>query len=345
MMPKALARAALLSALPLLCGCAARQSGTTAPGAAEVEPIPALSVPPFGTELGHPFTFFGVTLYLQAPAPAEVRALVEPLRDKHFPGLHVLDREPEEPDIPIVIARPVTAEDMPPPTLEELEYFGKGLTPAQTQQVAGSPHGLSLIFVDDARHARTNQARQSALVMALAEQLGGYIWDFNTRQLFTRESFEPRLDSANPSVLDHLTIHAYRDGELLRMVTLGMAKYGLPDVEVNHVAANDADATGGLLNIFCALLVEGERPDEEGRMVLALEALRDAKLLEVTETMEGAQRRAEVLVRRTKGQEGDMSEDLLELFFGEADDRFVHERRQAALASFFGSTMIQERAQ
>jgi uncharacterized protein YegJ (DUF2314 family) len=331
-----LASLLLVSILPLALACAGATPKAKQPVAAAQE-LPALTVPPLDGPLEQPFRFFAVTLYLDAPAPDDLRGLVDSVRKKHFPELQYVEGEPDGSKVPAIYAKRASAEEVPPPSLEELEYFGVGLSPEQGKQAVASTHALALLFVDATASSAGNLPRQNAVVSALAERLHGFVWDNDTRQLFARDAYAPRLE-ANPSMLDHITVHAYRNGELVRLVTLGMAKFGLPDVEVNHVAASDARGTGMLLNVLCSLLAQGERPGTDGGLVLSLDAVRDAKLRAALEPIQKASKSTPVVLRRTKGQEGDTSEELLELFFGEADDRFVHERRQAALASFYGMT-------
>jgi uncharacterized protein YegJ (DUF2314 family) len=331
-------RAALCVALPLLVACAAAQPKPQSPASATPEALPALAVPAFAGALGESFAFSRIVIHLQKPAPENVRDIVDTLRKKHFPELKVGTDKPSPGETPAIWAKRVTAEEMPPPSLEELAYFGQGLSPEQSKEAATRQHGVALLLVDDPARVSTNIARQSALVLALAKRLDGYIWDEDTRQLFTPEAFEARASAGAPSVLDHVSMHAYRNGELVRIVTLGMSKFGLPDVESNHVAAADSRSTGMLMNVLCALLIQGDRPAGDGSMELALGAVRDPKLQAAPDVIDGAARRARVFVRRTRGQEGDASETLLELFFGEGDDRYIHERRQATLAAFFGAT-------
>jgi uncharacterized protein YegJ (DUF2314 family) len=326
-------RLALVGTLQLLLACAGAQSKTTTPAAsAQKEALPAIQVPPLEGAVQEPVAFFAAAVYLQAAPPADVSGLLEKLSAEHFPGLHVGEAEPDPNDkLPVVYVKRMTAAEMPPPSLDEIEVLGQGLTPEQASQAAGSKHGLAVFFVGETRRVSSDLPKQNALVLALAEKLQGYPWDETTRQLFSREAFAPRAAEGPPSVLDHVTMHSYRDGELIRIETLGMEKFGLPNLEVNHVAASDANGTALLVNLVGSLLIQGS-------LQVVLDEVKDPKLAMPAELLEGANKRASVLLRRTKTQEGDGSEQLLELFFGEAEDRFVHERRNATLASLFGST-------
>jgi len=82
-----------------------------------------------------------------------------------------------------------------------------------------------------------------------------------------------------PDVAKHVALHEYRDGELFRVVSLGMVKFGLPDVAVNHVAAGDASPMGTLVNPALQRLVERGKLDGPGSLRVSLDDVRqpDAK--------------------------------------------------------------------
>ena len=48
--------------------------------------------------------------------------------------------------------------------------------------------------------------------------------------------------------LAHLVIHEYADGELIRQVTLGQEKLGLPDLVVEQVSRQSSGAMSWLIN-------------------------------------------------------------------------------------------------
>ena len=110
--------------------------------------------------------------------------------------------------------------------------------------------------------ARMHRVHRDALeiMLAVASKTGGLLWDEDTRQLFSHDAWRERTGrwtGSLPDARDLFTIHSYRDGELVRMVTLGLAKIGLPDLVVEHVAPDSAKTMATLINLVAQSMVEG----------------------------------------------------------------------------------------
>lgn len=73
-----------------------------------------------------------------------------------------------------------------------------------------------------------------------------------------------------PSVMSQITIHGYRNGELARMITLGMRKFALPDVVINQVATGHIDMPK-VIDLLCQRFVEGASPVAPGKLTIAID--------------------------------------------------------------------------
>jgi len=129
-----------------------------------------------------------------------------------------------------------------PPDPETLSFSGEGLTPEQVQAVQGSKNVAVLTFVtEDPADAETLNREALTMIEEIAEKSGGLPWDEVTRQLFSLEAWKTRIEFG-PEVPDerwrHFTVHNYRDGALIRAVTLGLGKFGLPELAADEIAAN-----------------------------------------------------------------------------------------------------------
>ena len=228
------------------------------------------------------------------------------------------------------------------PSGDSLEYYGRGLSPEDERAVPASRAVTVLEFVGSAASAHDEYRKALSIVRDLARELGGYIWDEEARNVFTLESFGLRVGAfANgvPVVPKHVTLHLYRDGELLRIVSLGMVKFGLPDVAVEEVAGNYSTSMSSLVNVICQTLVERPELDPNGTLHLALDALENADVKRTFSStfLDNAQRKLDVTLVPVAPEEGDADNRLLELVFP-GDDRERQQRHSAALSTFFGST-------
>jgi uncharacterized protein YegJ (DUF2314 family) len=180
------------------------------------------------------------------------------------------------------------------------------------------------------------------LAAELQRLTGGFLWDEETREAFSPDAWSRRQQSWTggvPDARDHVTIHVYRHGDLVRLVTLGMIKFGLPDVAVEDVATSSTRSMGSLVNLTCQLLVEGTELERAGELEVSIDALRCPACREsLTSSLEaGATRRASLALGQGTLEEGDADNRLIEIAFpGPAPT--LQERHFQLLSSLFGAS-------
>ncbi len=240
----------------------------------------------------------------------------------------------------VQLAQPSISE-FTPPSADSLQYFGRGLSADDERAVVTSRAVTVLEFVGPAANASDQYPKTLSIVRDLARELGGYVWDDETRNLFTLESFAPRaagFENGIPNIAAHVSLHMYRDGELIRIVSLGMVKFGLPDVVVEEVSGASSNSMGNLVNVICQTLVERPGLGTDGALHLSLHAIRnEAAKRSFSDTIDNAKGELDVTLVPVAPKEGDADNRLLELVFP-GDDQKRQERHQAALSQFFGSS-------
>ncbi|MBN1208998.1 MAG: DUF2314 domain-containing protein [Myxococcaceae bacterium] len=239
---------------------------------------------------------------------------------------------------PEALVQPLPPEDLEPMDERMLEYFGRKLEASERKQLLGARHATLLAF--RAPFAQRHEVLLSATRFAhqLAAEHGAFLWDTETREYFSARSWkETRLDGWSggvPPVNAHITLHVYQDGSALRVISLGMAKLGLPDVVVEQVPASMDDGMGRLVNGVAQLLAEGLVPAADGTLEVDLAKVKDARLKRQLQPREGA--RGRVKLRALEGQrdQGDPENVLLELSF--PGTGALEERQRAALDTLLG---------
>jgi len=206
-----------------------------------------------------------------------------------------------------------------PPGVEELGYFARGLSPAEIQRAAATRRATAISVRSRSGPGATSLLLATEEMAAnLAAARGGFIWDATTRQLFTPESLRKQRRGSGPiDVTAHVTMHAYRSGEMIRVITLGMQKFALPDLVIEE--STGGVEIGNMINLAAQLLAEGATLSPTSKLLLDLEALRDPGIREhmTGKLFSGAGRKAEVTALEGRRQEGDPENALLELSFGE----------------------------
>jgi len=181
------------------------------------------------------------------------------------------------------------------------------------------------------------------LVVELARRTGGLLLDDNTREFFSPEAWEShRLrERAAPLVLvRHTTIHAYRDGDYVRAVTLGLQKFGLPDLSVAKLAWSEGRMVEGLINALAQRMAEAPLPVRGGQVDLRVADLQPSSLRSALDDrrLPGATGTAALCLYDARPEPGDADNRQLLIGFDRAAGRDMHERRNLVLTGLFGST-------
>lgn len=167
--------------------------------------------------------------------------------------------------------------DYSPPDESMTQRFGRGLTREQAAALQQSTQALVLDFAQPTTGTMTNLKAALVLTEQIARDTNGLIWDDETREIFTPEAWHKRrLDSWHgevPDVSMHTVIHAYKTDSLVRAITLGMAKFGMPDIVVSDFSWSLNRPMGNLINLFSQAVVEGQSMKRSGEFDLDLHSI------------------------------------------------------------------------
>jgi uncharacterized protein YegJ (DUF2314 family) len=230
-----------------------------------------------------------------------------------------------------------------PPSVENLKYSGRGVTSAQAETLQTSTHAAALTFTYKHGDALTALNHANVVAHDLASRTNGLIWDVETRELFTPEAWKTRRLSAPnngfPDVRNHITIHAYQSGDYFRAVTLGMEKFGQPDLVIDQFGWSLSKQMGNTINLVAQSLIEGVRLPAVGAWDFDVSKIKHAGVKAVYDNnlLEDAKPVATLTLIDAVPDEGDPENRLIELRFDRYDGETVHERNQRFASAFYGS--------
>ena len=231
----------------------------------------------------------------------------------------------------------------PPASLRSLSYFGRGLTGAQAEALQHARIAWLLDFHYPRGDVWPATAAANRFVADLARETYGFIYDIETRETFTPEAFaQQRLfdGKSAPDVAAHTIVHAYKDGEFVRAISLGMKKFGLPDLVIEGFPWSLNRPLGFVLTGAQQAYAEGSITAERGAATLDLRALRHptarAKLAD--ELAAASDGRVKLMLAKVPPEEGDPDNRLVALRFDAYTGGDAHERQATAAASLFGAT-------
>jgi hypothetical protein len=291
------------------------------------------------------YMFFEFAIYY-LPEP-ELDPLVELklLLAEQFTDLQLVDEFTPKTNAPIVAARvnDKVATTYTPPALDSLRYFGRGLSREQAVALQDSKSALVLRFSHPKSHVWSGMRSALRLTEALARRTDGLIWDEETREVFTPDYWrDSRLETwteSFPDISKHITIHAYRETDLVRAISLGMVKFGLPDLVVENFSWSHNRPMGNLMNSLAQAIAEGLELPESGKLDFDIrgiktDAVRQSQLDSLLSNATGV---GLLKLTAAKPKEGDPLNVLLEIGFERYSGPDLHSQQEQLLSSLFGS--------
>jgi uncharacterized protein YegJ (DUF2314 family)/DNA-directed RNA polymerase subunit H (RpoH/RPB5) len=302
----------------------------------------AVEVFPAGAPLKGPVSFVYAIYYAKAPAAEPLAALKASVAQQGAgANLALVTQLAQEPAAAQLVATldDTIQKSYPPPDLKMIQYFGRGLSSAQAEELQLAQLALVFEFRVPASPTYASLRAADRLLFRVAEQTGGFIWDEETREIFTAPEWRKRpvegWKGDVPNVPQHTVIHAYQGDKLLREITLGMAKFGLPDLVVNDVAHSQNNQAGNLINLLAQALVEGAAVGKNGALTLDLKSIRNAQLPFLAENAKAV---AQLSLYKGQAEDGDPNNRLMEIGFDAYPGPDRYARQTALFASLFGFT-------
>lgn len=286
-----------------------------------------------------PEIYWSVLLFHPKPPAKEFVANTRKLLGAKYPQLNppaVADKPRPE-----AVVEPARDEDLDPIDEDMLRYHGRSLTPEERKSLMQARQATVLSFRIPFEKRYETLLSAMRFAYQVASEQNAFLWDAETREYFSPKGWkQSRLDGWSggvPFVQAHIVLHVYQEGEGLRVISLGMAKFGLPDLVVENVSQALSEDMGRLVNTVAQLLAEGGLAlSANGAMEVELSKLKDARLKERLETrlQKGALRRVKLQALEARRDRGDPDNPLLELGF--PGTGALHTRHVAALDALFG---------
>jgi uncharacterized protein YegJ (DUF2314 family) len=321
-----------------------QQQQATTQGASKA--VPDAPVPAGSPQVG-PVHFQFAIYYAKPPATDPLAALRGAL-SKPGAGPRQLTAMPTPATAtePVVYANWNTTtvlQDYRAPSMELLQRFGRGLSREQAEALQKADRALILDFAHPAQQSTAAMLKALRLTLQVARDTGGLLWDEETREVFTPDEWQKRrIDSWAGNVPDmsqQTIIHAYRSDSLVRAITLGMSKFGLPDVVVSDFSWSSNRPMGHLVNMFAQAMAEGATLARAGQYDLDLRALQHAAARDpmLASLKPNAAAVARLSLVNGKWENGDPRNRLYEIRFDRyaGPDRYA--QQTAMLTAAFGA--------
>ncbi len=274
-------------------------------------------------ELEHGNGSFVFAVFASPGFEGDLRATAQEVKKASFPELTLAQAAKDAGPGHVLVSTP-PIEEFAPPDAEAIEFLSKGLDETMRERATNSERVI--IFEFDAAPAQRERAYRQALRFtdAVVAEVGGFPWDDHTRQVFSPDAWKARLndDAFAPTTMQqHFVIHAYRVGETLRLCSLGLEKFGLPNLVVEQVTPADGNAMVDVVNAVAATMLVTRRLEREGELDVDVTSLG----FEKTDESPG---KDTVFLAAAERDEGDPQGPLIEIVFpGTAEALHVRHNR------------------
>jgi len=211
--------------------------------------------------------------------------------------------------------------DAQAPDTEYLSYYGRGITKKQAEDLQGT----KLALVIDSSYSmdmKVNGLKLSnQIAYDIAKSFDGALWDNETRELFDPVAWENKRLSAwehdTPIIDKHIVIHAYKNNEYVRAITLGMAKFGMPDIVVNDFSWSLNRPIESLIVLASQSIVEGSRLSKNSSIEINIDSLAETNYKKALKSslIDNANSEVDVLIGDAQWEEGDPDNYLIEILF------------------------------
>jgi uncharacterized protein YegJ (DUF2314 family) len=274
---------------------------------------------------------FEIGVFHVAAVPPTARANVAKLlTDAGLTVLTDVDATSPNPSVHVVDA-PLA--NYAVPSLEYLKLHGRDLSEATAAQLQQSAAATLLVFDGPVAAAVPTYRAAMRAAQALENAGPGAIMDDSSRNVYSGKAWGElltELDANPPRSSAHFMIDAYQDDALLRLVTIGMQKFGLPDLVVENVTNGMATSMAKVINLVAQTLLEGGVPDGNGELAVDVASLKSPEARAAMGKLLGsATGRGRVTLRLAKRAEGDADNLLWVISF--AGPHTAQQERQAAL--------------
>lgn len=313
---------------------------------ASTKAVPGTPVPAGSPQAGP--IHFQFAIYYAKPPTTDPRAALRSQLAKLGGGPRLLGAPPTPATAtePVVFANWNTTtvlQDYRAPGMELLQRFGRGISKEQAEALQKADRALILDFAHPAQQSSAAMLKALQLTQQVARDTGGLLWDEETREVFTPDEWQKRrIDTwagGVPDVSQQTVIHAYRSDQFVRAITLGMSKFGLPDVVVSDFAWSSNRPMGHLVNTFAQALAEGATLSRPGQYDLDLRALKHAATREpmLARLKPNAAAVAKLSLVAGTWESGDPDNRLYEVRFDRYAGPDRHAQQTALLTAAFGA--------
>lgn len=197
-------------------------------------------------------------------------------------------------------------------------------------------------FTGPTKNTYDKQAKISEFIRELTKDRDVLICDYNSYEWFNSNSWEiNRIDNFRDSIKDvvhQITIHVYRDSEFCRAVSIGLNKFGLPEISIKELPCSNQNTYVSLLNAVIQTLAEKPFINSDSTVNIDLSHIKNNVVRSSlrTDLKSNAKEKVRIRLKKCTPEEGDNECTQLSLVFDNGSS--VQEGEDYVVSKLFGKS-------
>lgn len=228
--------------------------------------------------------------------------------------------------------------DFPPMDLEYLKYTSQGLTEKEMTDLQVSKYALVFDFACNKDQLTTSLKNANDYIFSLIKNKKAVVFDSETRETFSKAFWKEKrlISDKSINLADHITIHFYQKDEFCRAITLGMLKFGLPDIVIENLSCKSGSELASFINLIAQTLFEKQVLEKDGELNLNINTIKNEalKTILLSDLYENTEKQADIKLIEGSLEEGDPENRLIEVAFSSDNPQIEHNE---VISKIFGS--------
>ena len=230
--------------------------------------------------------------------------------------------------------------DYPMLSDKELKYFSRGFG-GNYSRLHRVNSAYKITFNFNQKYNFTLHKKFDEYIYKMGKNMDGYIYDIESREIFTPKYWnilriKEGWESRGIIPIRHIAKHFYKeDNGKYRIVTLGMKKFGLPELSIDDVYNYKADDINKIINV---VIYKAIYDDINNTMILNLKDLPQDSYISmlIKNATKDAKLKTRLYLKATKPKEGDANNRAATILFTKNKKEGTYKAQYRAIEELFG---------
>ncbi len=263
---------------------------------------------------------------------------------KSYPGLIVTDIINNENNSVVIESMKDIQNTFPIVPIDSIGYFSKGVPESDYSKLYLINNALHIALTYDPFSNMQIYQQFLEYLYAISISTHGYIWDDESRLLYSQEYWKENIVTSfhdnYADIQNHISIHQYQVDTTVRSITLGLRKFGLPDLVIQSSPRSHSTQNGNILALLGQYLLENPELVIDGSILLKTEDIKNNFVKDRIneDNLPNAKGEGKILLEEGLWEDGDPQNRLWSVFFMDYSKEKIYENQSDFYSNFFGSS-------